>query len=93
MTAEGTAQEAEGKLAAVDLSTDVAVIACPQLFSDSGRGAALPVRDTLRLGEHIALVAADARGALAAWGSVRAVGPSPRRAAAGKLRSGSSSML
>jgi S1-C subfamily serine protease len=83
--ADATLREAEGKLAAVDLSTDVAVIACPQLFADESRKAALPVRDSLRLGERIALVAADARGALAAWGSVRAIGPSWRSRRGGEI--------
>jgi S1-C subfamily serine protease len=83
--ADGTPQEAEGKLVAVDLSTDVAVIACPQPFNDGSRSAALPVRDTLRLGERVALVAADARGALAAWGSVRAVGPPWRSRRGGEI--------
>ena len=95
--ADGALRELEGKLAAVDLSTDVAVIACPQLFEDAGGIAPLPVRDALRgslretlreplrLGERVAIVAADARGPLAAWGSVRAVGPAWRSRRGGEI--------
>ena len=91
--ADGSLQEVEGKLAAVDLSTDVAVIACPQLFEDAGARAPLavreparePVREPLRLGERVAIVAADARGPLVAWGSVRAVGPAWRSRRGGEI--------
>ena len=83
--ADGSRHEAEGKLSAVDLSTDVAVIACPQLFERASRGAAALARDALRLGERIAVVAADARGALVAWGSVRAVGPPWRSRRGGEI--------
>ena len=82
--AEGTLHEADGQLAALDLATDVAVIACPQVF-DEASGPALTVRDALHLGERVAIVAADARGALAAWGSVRAVGPSWRSRRGGEI--------
>ena len=83
--ADGVLQELEAKLAAVDLSTDVAVITCPQLFEDAGGLAPLSVRDALHLGERIAIVAADARGPLAAWGSVRAVGPPWRSRRGGEI--------
>jgi S1-C subfamily serine protease len=83
--ADGALQELEGKLVAVDLSTDVAVISCPQLFEDAGGMAPLPVRDALHFGERVAIVAADARGPLAAWGSVRAVGPPWRSRRGGEI--------
>jgi serine protease Do len=83
--ADGTRHEADGKLSAVDLSTDVAIVICPEVFEDASRAPALPVRDTLRLGERVAIVAADARGALAAWGSVRALGPSWRSRRGGEI--------
>src|SRR5579862_3069813 len=57
--AEGPLHEVEGQLAAVDLSTDVAVIACPEAFADGNVRPQLTTRDALRLGERIAVVAAD----------------------------------
>jgi S1-C subfamily serine protease len=83
--ADGTLQEAEGKLAALDLPTDVAVISCPQVFADAGHRAPLPIRDRLRLGERIVVVAADVHGALAAWGSVRVAGPPWRSRRGGEI--------
>jgi serine protease Do len=82
---DGAVREEECRFAAIDLTTDVAVIACPQVFEDASRAPALTIRDALHLGERVAVVAADARGALAAWGSVRVLGPPWRSRRGGEI--------
>jgi S1-C subfamily serine protease len=63
--------DSSAQVLATDLGTDVAVLRVPNLAPAAG-GITAPA---LRVGETVAVVGADERGAMAHWGSVRFAGP------------------
>jgi S1-C subfamily serine protease len=76
--------ESAGDVLAIDLTTDVAVVALAEPLGAS-QPQPLEVRKELRLGERVAVVACDARGPLATWGTVLATGPAWRSRRGGDI--------
>jgi S1-C subfamily serine protease len=78
------AERQRAEVVAVDLSTDVAVLRTPDLTP--GEATAPPMlRDALTLGEAVAIVGCDTRGALLRWSTVSAAGGAWRSRRGGQI--------